>query len=253
MRWDLFWVHKVFFGSTEADVGFSVFSATHLLWLGLMALFIAAFAARYRRSDEKGRDNLRKGMALFLILFEIVKQCVVGLTGAPAMETMPLEICSFAEYTILADAYWPKNRFFGKILITTFLPAAIMALAFPTVTAYPPINFYTIHQFVLHAGIAAYIFARYAAGEFRPRYADLWISLLAVSLAAALIYLIDLKFNGNFMFLTGHADNPVLLLLWNLAGGNGGLAYVAALVAFVALVLHVVFGIYSLIELARRK
>lgn len=253
MRWDLFWVHKSYFGNTEADVGFSVFSAPHLIWLCLMLLFIAAFAVRYCRRDETGRDNMRKGMALFLILFEIFKQCVVGLTGAPAIGTMPLEICSFAEYTILADAYWPKNRSLGQFLVLAFLPASIMALAFPTVTAYPPISFFAIHQFVLHAGIAAYIIARYAAGEIRPRYSGLWISVLVIGLLAVPIYLIDLKFGANFMFLTSHSGNPVLKLLWNLAGGNGGLAYDAALVAFVALVLHVVFGIYSLIGLARRK
>ncbi len=111
MNWNLFWSHKSFFGGAEAGVGFSTFSATHLIWLFLMALFIAVFTIRYRRSDENGRDNMSKRMALFLILFEIFKQCVAGLTGAPAPGTAPLEICSFAEYTILADALWPKTAF----------------------------------------------------------------------------------------------------------------------------------------------
>ncbi len=62
-------------------------------------------------------------MALFLIFFEIFKQCVVGLTGAPALVTMPLELCSFAEYTILADAMWPKNRILKQLLVFAFLPA----------------------------------------------------------------------------------------------------------------------------------
>ena len=247
MRWDLFWVHKSFFGETEADVGFSVFSAAHLIWFFLMVLFIAVFAVRYRRSTDDVRENMRKRMALFLIFFEIFKQCVVGLTGAPALVTMPLELCSFAEYTILADALWPKNRILKQLLAFAFLPAAFMALAFPTVTAYPPVSFYAIHQFVLHAGILAYIIAGYSAREIRPHYSGLWVSVLVISILSVPIYLIDLKFGANFMFLTNHSNNPVLKLLWNLSGGNGGLAYIFALVVFITLVLHILFAIYTLI------
>ncbi len=146
-----------------------------------------------------------------------------------------------------------KNRILKKLMAFAFLPAAIMALAFPTVTAYPPISFYTIHQFVMHAGIVAYIVAKYVAGEIRPRYTDLWISVLLISVIALQIYLIDLKFEANFMFLTNHSGNPVLKLMWDISGGDGGLVYVAALVAFITLVLHIVFVIYVLIGRATGK
>ncbi len=159
-----------------------------------MVLLIAVYAFRYCRSAENSRNNMRGRMALFLILFEIFKQCVVGLTGAPALGTLPLEICSFAEYTILADAFWPKNRLFKQLMAFAFLPASLMALAFPTVTAYPPVSFFAIHQFVLHAGIAAYIIAQYTAGEIRPRYAGLWLSVLVIGVLAVPMYLLDLKF-----------------------------------------------------------
>ncbi|MBQ9562154.1 MAG: hypothetical protein IJR36_03635 [Lachnospiraceae bacterium] len=41
----------------------------------------------------------------------------------------------------------------------------MIALLVPTVTAYPPLNFYAIHQFVMHGMITAYIVARYAGGN----------------------------------------------------------------------------------------
>ena len=71
-----------------------------------------------------------------------------------------------------------------------------MAIFFPTVTVYPAINFYTIHQFALHAVIAAYIIARYSSGEFRADYMGIWgvtlklIPLIAVILAALTIIFI---------------------------------------------------------------
>ena len=253
MNMDLFWLHKSFYGPGEADVGFSVFSAPHLIWLTLMAAFIAVFSFYYHRGNEDRRGNMRKSLALFLILFELFKLCLMALTGAPVREHLPLEVCSLAEYAMLADAFWPGNRFLGQLMAYIFLPAAIMALVFPTVTAYPPVSFYSIHQFVFHACIVAYIIARYAAGEIRPRYAGLWASALVIAVLTVPIYLLNAKFGTNFFFLMAHRDNAVLKPLWNLSGGTGGVKYVIALIAFIAVVLHVVAGLYVLIGWAMRK
>ncbi len=244
MHLELFWVHKDFFSDAA---GFSVFSTPHLLWLAFLAVLTAGYAVCYRRSGEIGQDNLRKMMALFLILFDIFKMCVMALTSAPIRQHLPLELCSLSEYTILMDALWPESRLPKQLMAFAFLPAAVMALVFPTVTAYPPISFYAIHQFLFHAGIVAYVIARYAAGEIRPNYAGLWLSVLVIGILSVPVYLLNLRFDTNYMFLMAHKGNPVLKLLWNLSGGQGGLRYVFALVLFISLVLHIVFGIYTLI------
>ena len=61
------------------------------------------------------------------------------------------------------------------------------------------------------------------------------------------VYFLNLKFGTNYMFLMAHKGNPVLKMLWNLSGGQGGLPYVFALVVFICFVLHIVFGIYTVI------
>lgn len=180
MSWELFWAYK---DSVEelGGKGFSVFSLPHLLWLLLCLSGIICVAFNYRRCESHGRDNMRKSIALFLILFEIAKQCIGALTGAPSAKLLPLQICSFAEYAILIDAFWPHTRFTKQLLAFAFLPSAIIALLLPTVTAYPPLNFYAIHLFILHATIASYIIARYSAGEIKPRYSGLWLTLLVIA------------------------------------------------------------------------
>ncbi|MBQ7173356.1 MAG: YwaF family protein [Clostridia bacterium] len=240
-------------GSAEAGKGFTCFSLPHLLWLAVLAAGIFFFSFAYKRSNEKGRDNLRKGMALFLILFEFGKQCVVGLTGAPAAVHLPLHICSFAEFAILIDAFWPNNRLFKPVLCYAFLPAASMALLFPTVTAYPPISFYAIHQFVLHAAIIAYIIARYAGGDMRMNYAGVWISLGMILAIALPVYFIDKAFDRNYMFLLRHSNNPALKFIWNLSGGGGGFAYILGLALLVLLMFHFVFGLFTLIQKLRDR
>ena len=247
MRLDLFWRHKSMLDAEGLDVGFGMFSVGHFIWFFLMTAGIAAFVLFYRRGDERRRGDMRKTMALFIILFEIFKQCVMALTGAPIERNLPLHVCSFAEYAMLADAMWPDERFLRQGFLFLFLPAAVMAVTFPTVTGYPAVNFYTIHQFVLHAGMAAYIIARYACGEFVPTYRGVWISLAQFLPIGFLIYLIDFGFDKNYMFLSSPSGNTMLTALWNISGGSGGVPYFASLILFTIVIQHVFYGIYRLI------
>ncbi len=252
MSWEIFWAHKDKLAELGVK-GFSNFSLPHLLWILFCAASIACFAVCYCRGGARRRANMRSGMALFLILSEIAKQCVVDLTGVPGAGLLPLHICSFAEYAALIDALWPDNRFFKQLMAFAFLPAALIAILFPTVTVYPPLSFYAVHMFLMHGGIAAYIAARLAAGEIRPRYAGLWLTMLATAVLAGLIYPINLAFQTNFMFLMSHSNNPALKLIWNLSGGVGGFSYIMGLATLVILVCHVFYAVYAVAGSASRR
>ncbi|MBQ8093538.1 MAG: YwaF family protein [Clostridia bacterium] len=253
MNLDLFWVHRDALEAAGIKAGFSTFSAGHLIWVAAMAAGIAWIVHHYVHGGSVRRDNMRKAMAVFVILFEIFKQGLMALTGINVSEYLPLEVCSCAEYLILIDAMWPEERFFRQPLALAYLPAAIMAMLFPTVTAYPLISFYTIHQFVFHAVIVAYVLARSVSGEIVPRYSGIWTSLLTVAAFMAPVYFLDLHFNKNFMFLRDPYGNPVLGLMWRLSGGNGGWRYILALVILILIVQHITFFIYRLVHIIRKK
>ncbi len=250
MEQSFFWMDKVSYAAAGGK-GFSVFSPPHLIWLAFLFSGIALFAVLYRRLKSERRGDARKGVALFLILSEIAKLCVVALTGAPVSTYLPLHLCSFAEYAVLVDALWPENRFSGTLLFCAFLPSALMAMLFPTATAFHPLSFFAIHHFILHALIAAYIVARYSSGEIRVRYKGVWSSFLAVCALALPVYFIDLRFGMNFMFLTHHINNPVLKPIWDISGG--GVLYVAGLGALVLAVLHLFYGFSAAAEALARK
>lgn len=247
MTQNTFWLHKSDY-TRLGGKGFSYFSLPHLIWLAVLFAAIALFVFVYRRGSADRRGGMRKGAALFLILSEIGKLCVIALTGAPVVNNLPLHICSFAEYTILIDALWPENRFFKPLLCYAFLPAAFMALLFPTTTAYAPISFYSIHHFVLHAGIVAYILARYAAGEIRLDYKGVWITFLSFCVLVVPLYFIDAAFDVNFVFLMDHKDNPALKFVWDLSGGTGGISYILGLGVLGLVVLHVMYGIFAAVK-----
>ena len=248
----IFWMHKDAYNAIGGK-GFDCFSLPHLLWLAGLFAGIILFACFYRKLKPEQRNSVRKGIGLFLILFEIAKQCLVALTGAPPAVHLPLHICSFAEYAILIDALWPENRFFKPLLCYAFLPAAFMALLFPTATAYHPLSAYAIHFFIMHSSIVAYIIARYAADEMRINYKGVWITLLAIGVLSVPIYFIDTTFNENFVFLIHHSENPALKLIWDLSGGTGGISYLIGLAVLVLIVLHVVYGIFAIIERLKKR
>ena len=253
MHLDLFW--KDITKTTEAGVpGFGMFSAAHIVWLIVLFAGAATYVVTYKRAQQKRRNNMRKVLAIFLILFEIFKQCVMVLMGSTNLYDLPIEICSFAEYTILIDALWPDNRFFKQGLYYAFLPAAFMALLFPPVAVYPAINFYTIHQLVMHAGIVTYIVARYAADEIKPKYIHIWTTAAAILIFLICpIYFIDNKFQVNYMFLRTHENNPVIKLIWDITGDKGGVPYLLGLTIMGILVFHVMFALHVIIERVSRR
>ena len=149
---------------------------------------------------------------------------------------------------MLADAMWPKNRFLRQPFLYLFLPAALLALLLPTVVVYPAISFYTLHQFVMHTVIVAYIIARCAAGKFRATYPGIWTSVGKFLPVVALIYWIDLHFDKSYMFLADPYGNPVLEFVWRVTGNKGGLPYIGGLLLLFIVLIHVLHLIYVLLR-----
>lgn len=238
-----FWTH---YDNIPEGLGFGQFSVAHLVWVAAMVLLIVATAVLYKKGGDALRLNIRKAIAFTLIGSDILKLCVMALTPVDATKYLPLEICSFASYAIILDSLWPNNKLVPQMLVLLFLPATLMALVFPTVTALPPINFFVIHQFIFHALIAAYVIARFANNEIKITYPGLWSSVLKICCVAAPVFAIDTYFHKNFMFLTDSEGNPALDFVQNITGP--GLPYLAGLVVFVIIVLHVFFCIFKGIE-----
>jgi uncharacterized membrane protein YwaF len=123
------------------------------------------------------------------------------------------------------------------MLLTMFLPAAIMAILVPTTSTLPAINFYTIHQFLYHGLIIAYVMTRFLYGEIPLSYPGVWKSILQIIMLATVIYIIDTVFNKNFMFLRDTYDNALLNVIWKITGG--GIHYTGGLVCFCIIMIHV--------------
>ena len=229
------------------DKGYGQFSGIHLLLLGIWIVFIVAYCIVYFRSGTKARNDMRIAVAVMLLVSEVVKMGVIYFTHQGFSEYLPCEICSFAAYSIAADAFIPGNDFLLELMVVMFLPAAIMALIFPTTTRLQVLNFFTFHQYLFHSLIIAYILGRFFARETSMTYPGLWKSIFAILCLVSVMYAADRIFNRNFMFLVHNENNVMLKKISDTCGS--GFRYTLGLICFAIVAVHVFYGLFKLLEI----
>lgn len=227
--------------------GFGQFSKTHLLMIGVTSIFIVVISLLYSYFTLEIRSIIRITIAITLIVLELMKLAVLYFTHGKVSEYIPLEICSFGAYSIMADALFSPNIYIPELLLVAFLPAAVIALLYPTTISLPVYNFYTLHQFIFHCLIVAYAISRFAAGEIVFDYAGVWVSILSIFCIALFVYIIDVTCNRNYMFLIHDEGSSLLTTIRNIFGS--GRKYTLALVGISVVVIHIFYFIFKLIEI----
>ena len=239
-----FWTHK---DNIPGGLGYGQFKAGHFIWLSLTILFVVVYSVSYKNADLSLRVILLRSLSTVLILSDVIKMFILARADVRLSDYLPLEICSFGTYFIFLDSIWYDNSFFLQILLILFLPAATMAILFPTTSTLPFWNFYTIHQFFYHGAIIAYIVARFIANEIPLDYPSVLASIAKILVLVGIMYLIDSIFDKNFMFLRDPYGNPLLQLIWNKA--KNGRFYTICLICFSIFIIHVFYLLFKVLSL----
>ena len=239
-----FWTHK---NHIPEGIGYGQFTPAHFVWIAASAMFVAVISFVYSISGLADRYTILRTIAAILIIIDVIKLVLIGYSDVKVTEYLPLELCSFAAYFIVIDSIFPENTITPLMLLIVFLPAAIMAVVFPTTQTLPSFNFYTIHQFLYHDLIIAYVISRFISGEIDFSYLGVWISILSTLALAGIVYVIDTVFNRNYMFLRGTEGNPLLEVIWKVT--KGGIAYTGGLVCFCIIIIHFFFLLFTCIRL----
>ena len=240
---EYFWKQKAF---VPKGIGYGQFSTVHLILIGITVIFTVAVSYVYNTSSAEVRSIIRIALAVALIITEIAKYSVIIIGHGDLKNYLPLEICSVAGYCMIIDSLMKGTSFITEMLLILFLPAAIMALIYPTSVDLPAINFFTIHQFIYHALIVAYVTARFSAGEIVMNYKGVWLSILTIFIIGMIVYLIDRIFHKNFMFLIHDERNAMLKKITAFCGK--GFGYTAGLVTFCIIVIHIFYFLFKLLE-----
>ena len=233
-------------GHVPEGVGYGHFSAAHFLLLGttLIASFIVVHI--YKISDIETRHLIRIIIAVVLMLSEIVKYSTIAITHGDLKNYLPVEVCSLAGYLIVFDSLSKETTFVTEMLLIVFLPAALLALFYPTTVYLPLHNFFTYHQFLFHGLIVAYVLSRFFAGEISLDYKGVWLSILTMALISSVNFMVDKKFNKNFMFLIHDEKNTMLMKITQICGS--GIRYTIGLVLFAILGTNVSYLIFKILE-----
>ena len=248
MGFDYFWLYTEQAASEHTNVGFELFSKGHLIWLLVLAVASMIVIPMYMRSSDRKQLKIRKGFALFLLIIEIIKDIIVILIGAPIAAYLPLHLCGYAIFFLLADAFLPKQKLTGQMVAYAFGPGALMALLFCSWTSLPLFwNFMTIHSFVFHWAIMTYLLMRLMDGEIKPNYKGVWITLITMAALAVPAYLVDMKTGYNYMFIYEVQRNSPLEPVWDIFGVRWGKpGYVVGAFLLVLVIFHALYLIYGI-------
>lgn len=227
--------------------GYGQFSKVHKILLITVLLFSAIYSFIYKSSPFEIRPIFRISTASILIIIEIIKLLVIHFTSDELLNYLPLEICSFASYAIVADTIISRSDFITEMILIAFLPAALVALIYPTTIGLPIFNFFTIHQFLFHGLIVAYGISRFISGEIIFGYIGVIKTIFVLLIIAAFVYLIDSKLNKNYMFLIKNEGSSMLKVIYDKVGG--GKKYTLCLIIASIVVIHVFYLIFKLISL----
>lgn len=203
----------------EPGHGFAHFDGYHFLWLGFLVAFAAFMAVQYRKQDAETRAKWRKRMAVAIILDEVWKMVFLTVGGTYTLNYLPLHLCSINIILIAVHA-WRPNKILDNFLYGVCIPGALAAMLFPTWYPLPMLNFMHLHSFTIHILLITYPVMATVGGDIRPDWRQLPRCILFTLCMAVPIYLFNLVFDTNFMFLMyAEAGNP-LLIFENLFGNH---------------------------------
>lgn len=225
-------------------VGFSYYDATHLIWIGCFVIFAALMSLFYRKADTKTRKILRLVTGTLIVLDEVFKWTMLFIGGNESVNYLPFHLCSINIF-LIAFHMWKPTKLLDEFLYLFCIPAAIIALVFPTWVELPVLNFMHLHSFTVHILLATYPIMLTVGGDIKPTLKRLAKCLLLLLGMAAVVYVTNILFDTNFMFLM-YAEEGNPLLIFEQMWGSHLLGFPVLLPLVIALMYGVVYGVRAL-------
>lgn len=214
-------------------LGFEHFDFCHISWLLLLASSVAMCCVLYRRWNERKRKIFRVVLAALIVGNEIFKQVCLQLGDTFTVNYLPLHLCSINIFLVAAHSIKPTKTL-GNFLYAICIPAALLALFFPTWTKLPLLNFNHLHSFTIHIMLALYPIVLTIGGDIRPNVRQLPKSLLLLLGFAAVALVVNLALDTNYMYLMS-APKGTPLVWFRETFGTHLVGFPVLLVAILAL------------------
>lgn len=228
-------------------VGFSYFGSTHITWLCVFVIFTVLLSVLYRCARKETRNVIRITIGSLIVLNEIFKWTMLFIGGNANVTYLPFHLCSINIFLIAVHMFKP-SRLIDDFLYLICIPAAIVALLFPTWVSLPFGNFMHLHSFTVHILLAAYPIMLTVGGDIKPALKRFPCCLVILVGMAIVAYLVNILLDTNFMFLMyANEGNPLLLFeqMWG--------SHLLGFPVLLPLVFAIMYGIYYLFKTLCKK
>lgn len=225
--------------------GYEHFSMTHVLTLLACAALGAVLFAAFYRSGEKNRRRMIRSIPVIMACMEAFKELNVVIHGVNILWYLPLHLCGLGIFVFLLAAYLPSEKakaFFAEVALFLIFPGSVFALLFPDWNRlYQPFSYMSINSYVWHTLLCVYPLMLLAAGVCRPSIRHIWYQVVFLAAVVPAVYIFDVKYNCNYMFLTVPVPDTPLEWLASFMGDPGYLAGYAILAFAVILAEHLAY------------
>ncbi|MCL1935008.1 MAG: TIGR02206 family membrane protein [Defluviitaleaceae bacterium] len=223
----------------STSIGFGSFGFIHFLVVFLLAYIIFLMAVIYKNMSDSQRTKMIKNTMNFIVFLEILRHLTFIFIHNWYFNVayLPLHLCSLMIFVALIHTIKP-NKTTGEILYSLGMPGFVAAILFPDWTFYPIINFYPLQAFLIHGVQLAYVVMLLVTREIKPNIKNLWKTVVFILLVAPPIYIFNLRFGTNFLFINQGSENSPLEIFVDIFGNPG------FLIPFVGLLLLVWFFLY---------
>ncbi|WP_274310312.1 TIGR02206 family membrane protein [Solibacillus daqui] len=192
--------------------GFRLFDWYHLSWLMLTGLVICIMYKIYSSADIKRQKKIRIRLALVILLLESKKNLVLVWQGEFWYGSLPLHLCGLGIFIVLAHALL-KGHHLDMLLYFLTMPGAFMSLLTPDWTNVSAFNYLHFHSFLFHVLLFAYPVTMLLSKELTLSIRKMWQPILFSCVTVPVIYILNVLWGTNFMFINQAAEGTPLMLL----------------------------------------
>lgn len=191
---------------------FTMFSTAHIIAIAVLCLFILLLFTLKRKRSIQAENALliERLFALTLLVMEILYHVWLFKAGRwDLSDSLPLELCSISLVMAIV-LLWTGNRHVYDFVFFAGVGGALQAVATPDLDLGFP-HFRYFHFFYTHIGIIlTAIYFTWVKG-YRPDFRGIIKTMIILNLLLPLIYVINVLFQGNYMFLREKPINGSLL------------------------------------------
>ena len=207
----------------------SQYDKVHIIWLCAIALVVAISCILFRKASKESQDKALKGLAIWIVIQEILKDALHWYAGTFELEHLPLHICGISIFFTVWYAFIP-GKLNGAYVYGMSLPGALAALIFADWTNYPWWHFSSLNSFTIHAELIIFAMMALTSGRLKPDFSQI-PKMFVIMLGLAIpIYFLNKRWNTNFMFINTPSPGSPLVPMYNVFGDGYVIAAAVLLV-----------------------